>query len=391
MGFKKFTADYIFNGKDLLTNAILVVNEAGTVEDIVDETADSSDVQRFEGVLMPGMINAHCHLELSHMKGAIPPKTGLINFLISVVTNRSSVAEEVILKHIEAAEAEMYANGISGVADICNTGFAVQTKAQSKLAWYNLIEVINLFDAGLPAKLEANNKILQMHTHLPGDSVLTPHAPYTVSSATFKAINSASAGKLISIHNQESKAENELFEKGSGEFLNLYAALGIKEVPIPVSQKTSLQTYLPFFAHGQTLLLVHNTFTTEADVLFAKAYAEANFLKIVYCLCPNANLYIEDAWPPVDLLLKHDCKIVLGTDSYSSNWSLSIAAEIQTLLKKFPHLPLATVLQWATANGADTFGWQHLGSFDKGKTPGVVLLGLNKENKIPTGEVRRIL
>jgi len=110
-------------------------------------------------------------------------------------------------------------------------------------------------------------------------------------------------------------------------------------------------------------------------VVWANAYAASNGLKLVYCLCINANLYIENKVPPVDMLLKHRCHIVVGTDSYSSNWQLSIASEIKALHQHFPHLPVETILQWASSNGAKALGWQdNLGSFEKRKKPGVVLI-----------------
>jgi cytosine/adenosine deaminase-related metal-dependent hydrolase len=121
-------------------------------------------------------------------------------------------------------------------------------------------------------------------------------------------------------------------------------------------------------------LLVHNLFINENDILFAQAHAKRYGLNLVYCLCPNANLYIENKLPPIDLLQEHQCTIVLGTDSYSSNYELSIAAEIKTLLQHFPQLTVEKALKWATSNGAATFGWSALGAFQKGKQPGVVLL-----------------
>ncbi|HEX6848332.1 MAG TPA: amidohydrolase family protein, partial [Chitinophagaceae bacterium] len=78
---------------------------------------------------------------------------------------------------------------------------------------------------------------------------------------------------------------------------------------------------------------------------------------------------------PIEMLMKHNCPIVLGTDSYSSNWQLSIAKEMQSLKKYFPSLSLETILQWATSNGAKALKWDDgLGSFEKGKRPGVTLL-----------------
>jgi cytosine/adenosine deaminase-related metal-dependent hydrolase len=139
---------------------------------------------------------------------------------------------------------------------------------------------------------------------------------------------------------------------------------------------------LPHFNNGQTIFLVHNTFMPEEDIVFAKEYAAANGLKLIWCLCVNANLYIENKMPPIDMFIKHNCPIVLGTDSYSSNWQLSIAKEIQAIIRAPATMPglkavalLEQVLQWATINGAKALGWDdELGSFEKGKRPGIVLL-----------------
>ena len=97
-----------------------------------------------------------------------------------------------------------------------------------------------------------------------------------------------------------------------------------------------------------------------------------------WCVCINANLYIENALPPIELIRNNQCKIVLGTDSLASNDALSIVAEMKKIKQHFPSIPLSEILQWATLNGAAALQLeQALGSFEKGKTPGVVLLDDN--------------
>ncbi len=145
--------------------------------------------------------------------------------------------------------------------------------------------------------------------------------------------------------------------------------------PFPVTGKSSIRSVLPYFNKGQTILLVHNTFMPEEDMVWANEYAAASGLKLVYCLCINANLYIENKVPPVDLLIKHHCPVVLGTDSYSSNWQLSIASEIAALHRHFPQIAIETILQWATFQGAKALGWEdELGQFKKGMRPGLSLI-----------------
>jgi cytosine/adenosine deaminase-related metal-dependent hydrolase len=324
----------------------------------------------------------------------VPVHTGLINFLTTVIKNRAGHKEDVD-GYMASAEKEMFENGIVAVADVCNTGQAIEIKRKSTLFWHNLIEVINLHDENLEKQLAYFTLVSDQYKtlDLPKTTTsLTPHAPYSVSAATFNVLNNATANSIISIHNQESFAENELFENGGGEFLKLFDALGQSGSPIQISGKTSLKTWLPYFNNGQTILLVHNTFISEEDIVFAKEYSKNNNVELVYCLCPNANLYIENTLPPVNLLLKHNCKIVLGTDSYSSNWQLNIASEIKTLRDHFPLLPIATILKWATANGAEVLNQNvMLGSLQAGKKPGIVLLETDPLNKeFITGKCNRI-
>lgn len=372
MRYRKLKGDHLFDGKRLLKDFVLVVDENGTIADLLPPQLHLDDVETFSGILTPGFVNCHCHLELSHLQGRMPPGSGLVPFLLSVIKQRS-VGDEGKAEKIRAAEKELWDGGTAAVADICNTIDAIETKKESNIYWHNLIEVINLRDEHLEGNLHKCQQVLQQHHQNGFEAVLTPHAPYSISAKTFQSLNAQTGGRIISIHNQESAAENSLFQGGTGDFLQLYAALGIEGSPFGVTGRSSLQTWLPHFTNGQTLLLVHNTFISEEDILFAKKHATQHGLQIVYCLCPNANLYIEGTLPPVDLLAKHNCNIVLGTDSYSSNWQLSIAAEIKTLHQQIG-LPVEMLLGWATANGAAALQLDEFGGFNKGTRPGVVLL-----------------
>jgi cytosine/adenosine deaminase-related metal-dependent hydrolase len=207
------------------------------------------------------------------------------------------------------------------------------------------------------------------------NSNLVPHAPYTISDITFKRINQLTSHAVISMHNQENPAEDELYMKGSGDYLKFLQKFGFNESPFPITGKSSLQSCLPHFNNKQRVILVHNTFTSQEDISFAHAYANEYLAGIHFCLCINANLYIENKLPPIELLMKNNAEIVLGTDSYSSNWQLSIASEIKTIKEKHPQIPLPTILKWATSNGAKALALEDdLGSFTKGKTPGVVVI-----------------
>ncbi|MBC7829869.1 MAG: amidohydrolase family protein [Chitinophagaceae bacterium] len=383
MSFRKFTADYLFNGYELLEGAVLITDSKGRVQDVVDKQDAGEDVQLFRGVLSPGFINCHCHLELSHLKNIIPPHTGLIEFLVSVVQKRG-FDQEIVQEAIRSAEQEMYNNGTVAVGDICNTADAVISKSRSRIYWNSFIEVLSFTDEQAVDRMDHYKNVLTQHVQLLSpnhQNSLTPHAPYTISSKTFQLINEATKGQIISIHNQEHPAEDELYKTGAGDYLKLFRIFDIDRSPFPVTGKSSIRSYLPYFNNGQTIFLIHNTYMPEEDIVFANEYANSNGLTLVYCLCINANRYIENKTPPVELLLNNNCHIVLGTDSYSSNWQLNIAKEIETMLgiPYFSNMPFnqafTTVLKWSTIDGARALQVADLfGSFDKGKLPGIVLI-----------------
>jgi cytosine/adenosine deaminase-related metal-dependent hydrolase len=376
MRYQKFKGDFLFTGKEMLSgDQVLIISEQGEVQEIVPSSEAGDDIQVFEGTVAPGFINCHCHLELSHLKDVIPPHTGLVDFLISVIQKRG-FEKEVIEDAIMKAEQEMYNNGTIAVGDIGNTTDAIEIKQRSKIYWQNFIEVLSFSDARAEENMTNYKNILQTFQQaLIGKSSLAPHSPYSISPKTFEMINAATKDQIISIHNQESIAEDVLYKTGEGDFLKLYKNFGVEKSPFPVTGKSTIQSYLPHFNNGQTIFLVHNTYMPEEDIVFANNYAAQNGLKLVYCFCPNANKYIENKLPQLDLFIKHNCHLVLGTDSYSSNWQLNIAKEIETLHEAFPAISLTTLLQMGNLNGAQALQLtDKLGSFEKGKIPGVVVI-----------------
>jgi len=393
MAYRKFKADQLFDGHHLHGNdKVLITDDSGRIQSLVPFSEAGDDVQTFSGILSPGLINCHCHLELSHLKNVIPPHTGLIEFLCSVVTKREAspnpseggAYEDSLKKKMHAiieAEKEMYDNGIVAVGDIGNTADTVEVKSKSKICWQNFVEVLGFTDEKADENINhykqvANTLEQKLQTsNIKHRTSLVPHAPYSISPKTFKLINELTKDQVISIHNQEHPAEDVLYKTGGGDYLKLFKIFGINQSPFPVTGLSSIRSVLPHFNNGQTIFLIHNTFMPEEDVVFAKEYAEKNGLKLVWCLCVNANLYIENKTPPIEMLMKHHCPLVLGTDSYSSNWQLSIAKEILSIKKSFPTLSLETILQWATISGAKALQWDDkLGSFEKNKKPGLTLL-----------------
>ncbi|HRD57955.1 MAG TPA: amidohydrolase family protein [Ferruginibacter sp.] len=370
--YRKYKPSQLFTGTQMLNNHVLLCKPDGSIEAIVKEEDAGDQVQILDGILCPGFVNAHCHIELSHLKALIPIHTGLPKFIEHVMSIRHQHNVEEKLGALQAAQQELFESGTVAVGDICNTTDSIAIKKNSPLYWHNFIELTGFVDTAAQSRLAAGEAILQHFeqelSKYPFNCSLVPHAPYSVSKNLFELLNQNTAGKIISIHNQETPAEDKLFKNKSGDFLAMYQHLGIDISGFNATGKSSLQSWLPYFGHQQKIISVHNSFTSQADIDFAGQ-------QLLYCLCPNANLYIENVLPPIELLIKNNCPIVLGTDSYASNLQLNMMAEINTIQKHFPQIAIETILQWATINGAKALGIDdRFGNFEKGKNPGMVLI-----------------
>jgi len=374
MRYRKFRADYLFNGEKFLKNEnVLITDEEGKIKNIVPQEDAGEDVEIFEGILSPGFVNGHCHLELSHLKNVIPEKTGLIDFVFKVVSERH-FGEDEIFAAMETAEWEMRKKGVVAVGDISNNSLSLVQKQKRNLQYYNFIETSGWLPQVAEIRFEKSKEIFDAFENEGLQASIVPHAPYSVSKELWKKIVPYFSGKTISIHNQETAHEDIFFMEGKGDFTKMYEMMKIDNSFYRAQKIRSVESYFKKFSNAASVILVHNTFTKQEDLDFINEHKNSDQL-ISFCLCPNANLYIENSLPDVDLFLKNDCNIILGTDSLASNHQLDILEEIKTIVQKFPLIKTETLLQWATVNGAKALQMENfLGSFKKGKKPGVVLI-----------------
>ena len=358
-----------------LSGYVLVIHDDGTIEDLLPESVvDPTHVEFFEGDLIPGFVNAHCHLELSHLRGSFPEKTGLPDFLNKVVSQRQA-DPDAVAEAMRFADREMWENGIMAVGDICNKSDSFSVKADSRIHYHSFVELL-AFDPDRAVKaLAEGNSLLEQLKQFGLTGSLVPHAPYSVSPALVFLITRqcADAGLPTSIHMLESNDETEFFVQGTGLYRRLYHDMGMAIDFFEPSGKTSLETLLPWFHPMAKTLLVHNTIATEQDVFSAVS----QHTNLWWCFCPNANLYIEDRLPDIPQLLRTmpPGRITLGTDSLASNHQLSIWEEMLTILRAYPDISLEAILPWATLYGARYLGLeQTLGSLETGKRPGILHL-----------------
>jgi len=373
MGFRKFLPDQLFDGYRISTQQVLIANADGTIENIVPVTDAGDEVEQIAGLICPGFVNAHCHLELSHLKNAIDPNTGLPDFLYQVV-NLRSLPREVIEEAIAQADRSMYEAGIVAVGDICNTANTLKQKQQSPVYYHQFVEAIGFNPAGAAARFDAARQVYeQFLSYFPEKQVsIVPHAPYSVTPELWALIRDFAPYSIQSIHNQECPGENEWFVSKSGELVGFYEKMGLNTNFFEPSGRNSLPSYIDRFAPTQPLLLVHNVCTSREDL----ACLEGRAAPVYFCLCPGANLYISQTLPDIPMLAQSGVPLVIGTDSLASNHQLSILEEIRHIRLHFSELPLENILSWATLNGAKALQADAiLGSFEKGKKPGIISLG----------------
>jgi cytosine/adenosine deaminase-related metal-dependent hydrolase len=360
------------------------------------EDHDPATLQAHRGVIVPGFVNAHCHLELSHMKGVAPTGTGLLPFLKTVVNHRH-VPQEQIDEAIERADREMWEAGIQAVGDICNKADTADAKRRSPIRYYSFVEMFDfLNDERAQQTFESYHEVFAKQSDENGDrKSCVPHAPYTVSKTLFKLINAANQSPItnhqlpitVSIHNQETVHEDEFFLRKTGGFNEFYRSFGIPLDKFEPTGRPSIYSALDNMDPQHRTLLVHNTETLPEEIKAVGSWQLAACPpgrvgspgSAFWCSCPNANLYIENRLPNYQHFIDNEAVVCLGTDSLTSNWQLSILEEMKAVARYQSYVPFEMLLRWATLNGAMALGFDdELGSIEVGKRPGLLLLDLDE-------------
>jgi aminodeoxyfutalosine deaminase len=376
-----------------IPNGVIICDDAGKI--LAVEPADQHDASTLEhhnGILIPGFVNTHCHLELSHMKGKVNTGTGLIPFITGVVTQRNA-AQETILEAIRQAEQEMLEGGIVALGDISNAVDTFAIKAHGRMRYYTFVELFDfLQDQNAEKTLEGGIAVWNQLELAKGSArALVPHAPYSVSPALFKGIQgfNPSGPHTVSIHNQETPPENQLFLDKTGGFIDFYSKFGVSLEQFEATGSPSIYYALAHLSPFARTLFVHNTLTTHDDIEAAHQWSS----NVYWATCPNANLYIENRLPNYAAFIDTNARVTIGTDSLTSNWQLSILEEMKTIARYQSYVPFQTLLKWATLNGAEALGFDDsLGSLEPGKRPGILVLkGVDAEWKLDqAASVQRI-
>jgi cytosine/adenosine deaminase-related metal-dependent hydrolase len=390
---KRLAAQYIItNTGPLLKRAVISTEDDGTIISVEENAGDLKEkhsTEFYNGIIIPGFVNCHCHLELSHLKGYTSKGKGLGGFIEQIRNNRDN-NKETILSSAFAADNSMYNEGVVLCADICNTSDSFTIKKESRISYINLLEVFGLDPEKARRRMDEIINVAERAKEMNLPYYLIPHSAYAMSLTLLRILrNESSNNRVTSIHFTETPGEAIFLNSHSGPLMSSYVRSGL----IPARLETPgnhADVILNEITASGNLILVHNTFTDRHIIRMIKKRGN-----IYWCLCPNSNIYIENKVPPLNMLINEKCELVIGTDSLASNANLSILEELKTLQLNFPDIPVKDLIEWATINGARALGEEErFGKIEPGKKPGLLLLenvDLQNMKLLPESTVRRLI
>lgn len=374
MAAKQITAKFVYTLADAEPIRNGFVEYDDQTGEILAVGACPQGVEIAEGALVPGFVNAHCHVELSHLHKKFVKGSGMAGFIDQINALRDWAGRDRKQELVKEWMDKMWNDGVSAMADISNDDSSFDLKASHNMYTRTFLEVFGS-EPEMCEGVMADVTGLQNVADQAGiDAAPTPHSCYTMSPQLLS--ESAAAGLkrgYISYHSQESQEEEDLLLTGSGAMYENRVRNGMSTPP--VTGESSLKYFIQRLAqaheapYDEHILLVHNVCLSQEDIEAAKKVMN----NVWWAICPLSNIFIHNALPPVPLMRENGLAIALGTDSLSSNDDLDMVAEMVCLHKNFPEVPMNEIFTWASLNGARFLSKEaELGSFEKGKRPGIV-------------------
>jgi aminodeoxyfutalosine deaminase len=322
-------------------------------------------------VLIPGLVNAHTHLELSGLRGRVPGGAGFGPWVSAMMGARDQVRPEGDLEAIDLGVSELLAAGTAAVGEISNSLASVASLGQVPLRGVVFHEVFGLRREVAEVMLGMAEQRRAEFPHWPErlGYALAPHTPYSLHPEVLRDLveRARSSGGITSIHLCEHAAERAYLRDHTGPFADFIAARGADSPDWAAPACDPVQYVADLGLLGQHLLCVHLA-DARPEELARVAAANARVV-----LCPRSNLHIEVRLPPLLQMLALGMRPALGTDSLASNSSLDVLDEARALHARFPSVPARTLIAMATSYGARALGLERaVGQLAVGLQPGVV-------------------
>jgi cytosine/adenosine deaminase-related metal-dependent hydrolase len=371
-------ADAILPGEDApIRDGAVVIDADGTVLEVgraaeVLPRHAGAPIERTIGVLLPGLVNAHAHVELSSLRGKVTGGHGFVPWVDRMMGLRASERPEEDGDSMERAAAEMENSGTIAVGEVTNTLAAVSALTRHGIGGAVFHEVFGLDRGPALAKLGSmaeERAALVDRWRASGFTVgPAPHTVYTTHPEVIRAAlaEARANGSRTTVHLAEHAAERTFLVHGNGPFLDFATRMRFPVERFPVPHKGPVDVAADLGLLAPDVLLVHLT-DIRSDELDRVAASGAPVV-----LCPRSNLFIEVKLPPLLELLKVGIVPALGTDSLASNSTLDVLAEARALADRFPSVSAHVLVRMATAAGADALGRPDLGRLAKGVRPSLL-------------------
>jgi cytosine/adenosine deaminase-related metal-dependent hydrolase len=337
----------------------------------VEEQASGQAEDLGSVVILPGLINAHTHLELSWLCGQLPPADSMPAWTASLIALRRSVPAEPN-EPIVAAIAAARAAGTCLVGDVGNTFAAYEPLADSDMSAAVFHEIIGFNPPDADAVVaRAAQQIAQLRPIGWLRPSIVPHAPYSVSPALFTAIERHAGDGPVSIHLGESEAEIEFLRDGSGAWRTLLESIGVWDPSWTPPGCRPVEYMHRLGLVNENLIAVHGVQFTDDD-LSRLAAARATLVT-----CPRSNRWTGAGVPPIDRFYASAARVAIGTDSLASVDDLSLFAEMAEVRRLAPSVPARAILASATRVGAEALGFaSELGTLTPGKRAEIIAVRL---------------
>ena len=371
-----FHADHVLPGDSPpIADGAVVVGEHGDVLDVgaaaeILPRHAGAELVRVRGVLLPGLVNAHTHIELSAMRGRVGGGRGFVGWVDALITHRHEMSPEEDAEAIDTAVDDLARSGTVAVGEVTNSLAAVSPLARRGIGGCVFHEVFGQDRAAVLRRVGGLRAELEERVPSWPSSDLAyapaPHTLYTTHEDAVRALLDAVTrmDARTSLHLAEHAPERRAIEHGDGP---------VPEWLLSRTKQRPGWPKVPLFEYAErvgalspNVVLVHLV-EARADELARVAEKGSPVV-----LCPRSNLHIEMKLPPLLAIRSAGIHAALGTDSLASNASLDVLAEAKALSDRFPGVPAHELVTMATWNGARALGRTELGRLAKGARPGLL-------------------
>ena len=390
----RIAAKYVFplTSAEPLLNGFVEFEDDGTIVRTGICENPAAEPVFYDGAIVPGFVNAHCHVELSYLKGQFRKGTGMAGFIDQINELRDNKTLDEKVRDLTEAMDSLWNQGVVAMADISNCADSFAVKAGHPMYTRTFLEVFGTEPEDCGAVMDGVLKLKAVADGFGIDAAPTPHACYTMSPQLLTAVSAEGLRSgFLSFHSEETEEEEEMLKSGSGKMWENRVKAGMS-VP-PVTGKSSLLYFIDRLLEGhpapfdEHILLVHECCMDQEGIDAVKAVMNHPFVAV----CPLSNQFIHNTLPPIDLMRRNGLKVCVGTDSLSSNDDLNIVDELYCLQQNFPEVPLGELLGWACRNGAEFLRKLEFGTLEAGRRPGLVLIDNLKDGHLTADSKSRRL